>query len=52
MNTLKKPTNVQTRYKELILQWKEGQKKLGKNTIPGEGTRKRIFIQAESEVKK
>ena len=28
----------------------EKQKKLGKNTSPGEGTRKRIMKQAESEV--
>jgi len=51
-DTNSKPTDVQTRYKQLISQWKEQQKKLGKNTNPGEGTRKRIFKQAENEVKK
>lgn len=41
---------VTTRYKELMTAWKENQKKLGKNTSPGEGTRTRLMKQAESEV--
>ncbi len=41
---------VQQRYKEIIQKWKEEQKRLGKNTSPGEGTRKRLLKQAESEI--
>ena len=41
---------VDKRYKELVLQWKESQKKLGKNTNPGEGTRIRLLKQAQSEI--
>lgn len=43
-------TDVNNRYKELIQSWKENQKKNGKNPSPGEGTRKRLMKQAESEV--
>jgi hypothetical protein len=43
-------TDVSKRYNELIKSWKENQKKIGKNTSPGEGTRKRLMKQAESEV--
>ena len=46
----KENPEVLARYKELILTWKENQKKLGKNTSPGEGTRSRLMKQAESEV--
>jgi hypothetical protein len=41
---------VQQRYKEIVQKWKEEQKRLGKNASPGEGTRKRLLKQAESEV--
>ena len=41
---------VQARYKELLMSWKESQKKIGKNTSPGEGTRTRLMKQAESEI--
>ena len=46
----KENPEVLARYKELILTWKENQKKLGKNTSPGEGTRSRLMKQAESEI--
>ena len=41
---------IQQRYKEIVQKWKEEQKRLGKNVSPGEGTRKRLLKQAESEV--
>jgi Sec-independent protein translocase protein TatA len=37
----------QTRYKELLAEWKASQKKLGKNTTPGQGTRNRLMRQAK-----
>ena len=40
----------QVRYKELLSDWKESQKKLGKNTSPGQGTRARLMKQAKSEL--
>lgn len=40
----------QVRYKELVASWKEEQKKLGKNTSPGQGTRARLMKQAKSEL--
>jgi len=40
----------QVRYKELLSEWKESQKKLGKNTSPGQGTRARLMKQAKSEL--
>ena len=40
----------QVRYKELLSEWKESQKKLGKNTSPGQGTRSRLMKQAKSEL--
>jgi len=47
-----KEKDVSKRYKELLNNWKENQKKSGKTNIkPGEGTRKRLLRQAESEVK-
>ena len=46
-----KPNSVETRYKELLIQWKENQKKLGKNTSPGQGTRARLMKQAQTETK-
>jgi hypothetical protein len=48
-----KPTDIkdpQVRYKELLSEWKESQKKLGKNTSPGQGTRARLMKQAKSEL--
>jgi len=48
-----KPTDIkdpQVRYKELLSEWKESQKKLGKNTSPGQGTRSRLMKQAKSEL--
>jgi hypothetical protein len=44
-------SQIQKRYKELLSDWKDSQKSLGKNIIPGEGTRKRILKQAEIEIK-
>ena len=41
----------QTRYKELLAEWKDNQKKLGKNTTPGQGTRTRLMRQAKEGVK-
>lgn len=41
----------QTRYKELLAEWKDSQKKLGKNTTPGQGTRTRLMRQAKEGVK-
>lgn len=41
---------IQTRYKEILSDWKESQKSIGKNTKPGEGTRRRLLKQAEIEV--
>jgi hypothetical protein len=41
----------QTRYKELLAEWKASQKKLGKNTTPGQGTRNRLMRQAKEGVK-
>lgn len=40
----------QVRYKELLSEWKESQKKLNKNTSPGQGTRARLMKQAKSEL--
>ena len=40
----------QVRYKELLSEWKESQKKLGKNTSPGQGTRARLMKQSKSEL--
>jgi len=40
---------VDAKYKELVAKWKESQKKLGKNTSPGEGTRARLMKQAQLE---
>jgi dsDNA-binding SOS-regulon protein len=37
---------VKNKYKELLSKWKEEQKKSGKNTNPGEGTRKSLKRQA------
>lgn len=37
---------VKNKYKELLSKWKEEQKKSGKNTNPGEGTRKKLKRQA------
>ena len=34
-------------YKELIKNWKQEQKKSGKNTSPGQGTRNRLMKQAK-----
>jgi hypothetical protein len=42
---------VKEKYKQLILSWKKSQKAGGKNTDPGEGTRKRIMKEAEGSVK-
>ena len=42
---------VDAKYKELLNKWKEEQRKAGKNTSPGEGTRKRLRRQAEEMVK-
>lgn len=43
--------SVEKRYRELLNDWKENQKKAGKNIKAGEGTRKRLMRQAKSEVK-
>jgi hypothetical protein len=45
-----KSPEIENRYKELISIWRETQKRLGKNTSPGEGTRNRLLKQAESEI--
>ena len=37
----------QTRYKELLAEWKVSQKNQGKNTTPGQGTRNRLMRQAK-----
>ena len=49
-NSVSKTTDPQVRYKELLSEWKESQKKLGKNTSPGQGTRARLMKQAKSEL--
>lgn len=41
---------VEDKYKELLAKWQEEQKKLGKNTNPGEGTRARLKKEAETQV--
>ena len=38
-------------YKQLVNSWKKSQKETGKNTDPGEGTRKRLMREAEGSVK-
>lgn len=38
-------------YKKLVDSWKKSQKAAGKNTDPGEGTRKRLRREAEASVK-
>lgn len=44
--------SVEKRYQELLNIWKENQRSSGKSNLnPGEGTRKRLMRQAESEVK-
>ena len=49
-NSVSKTTDPQVRYKELLSEWKESQKKLGKNTSPGQGTRARLMKQVKSEL--
>ena len=46
----KKPT-VDEKYKEILAKWQEEQKKQGKNTNAGEGTRERLKKEAELAVK-
>jgi hypothetical protein len=41
---------IVARYKELLAQWKQQQKIAGKNSVAGEGTRKRLMNLAKSEV--
>jgi ElaB/YqjD/DUF883 family membrane-anchored ribosome-binding protein len=41
-----KTEKIKAKYKELLTKWKEEQKKNGKNTNPGEGTRKRLKKEA------
>lgn len=54
--TITKPVSTDTKstidskYQELVTKWKEEQKKLGKNTNPGEGTRERLMKQAQTIV--
>lgn len=40
---------VQTKYKKLLQDWKENQRKLGKNTSPGQGTRARLMKMAQQQ---
>jgi hypothetical protein len=49
-STTKKPT-VDEKYKEILAKWQEEQKKQGKNTNAGEGTRERLKKEAEAAVK-
>ena len=49
-STTKKPT-VDEKYKEILAKWQEEQKKQGKNTNAGEGTRERLKKEAETAVK-
>lgn len=39
--------SVEDIYKELVNKWKQEQKKLGKNSNPGQGTRNRLMKQAK-----
>jgi hypothetical protein len=48
--TTKKPT-FDEKYKEILAKWQEEQKKQGKNTNAGEGTRARLKKEAELAVK-
>jgi phage-related protein len=41
---------VQSKYKELLANWKESQKASGKNANPGQGTRSRLMKQAKAEL--
>lgn len=45
-----KSPEVSAKYKELVLKWKEEQKNNGKNTSPGQGTRKKLLKQAKNEI--
>jgi hypothetical protein len=49
--TISREEKVKIKYKELITKWKSSQKAAGKNTDPGEGTRKRLQREAEAAVK-
>lgn len=40
---------VQSKYKKLLQDWKENQRKLGKNTSPGQGTRARLMKMAQQQ---
>lgn len=42
---------VKTEYDRLLKQWQKEQKRLGKNTNPGQGTRDRLLKQAQTNVK-
>lgn len=44
-------TEVKTEYDKLLKDWKAKQKRLGKNTNPGEGTRNKLLQQATDNVK-
>lgn len=41
---------VEQVYKQLVSKWKEQQRKLGKNTSPGEGTRSRLMKLAKQKI--
>jgi hypothetical protein len=44
-------TEVKTEYDRLLKQWQKEQKRLGKNTNAGQGTRDRLLQQAKTNVK-
>jgi hypothetical protein len=49
--TATKDPEVDKKYQELLTIWQDGQKKLGKNTNAGEGTRAKLRKEAEHAVK-